>query len=250
MRVAAGAGGGGAGDHVSDHVSDRAPDQALVRAVSLEVGYDHPVCPPITAAVRPGQVLAVVGANGSGKSTVLRTVVGVLEPLGGQLQVLGAAVDDRSAQVRAALAVDLGDDAFFPALTVREHLLLTCYGHAVPDPDEVVEHLLEEFALTERAQALPSALSSGQRRRLLLSAALARPRSLLVLDEPEQRLDAGMRRSLAQRLVEERDGGGAALIATHDPQVVLTAATCALVISPAGADLVTPGEAAAAIAQL
>jgi hypothetical protein len=91
----------------------------------------------------------------------------------------------------------MGDDAFFPALTVREHLQLTAYGHGVAEPDERVEGLLAEFGLTGRADALPSALSSGQRRRLVLAAALARPRSLLVLDEPEQRLDAGMRRRLA-----------------------------------------------------
>ncbi|SDQ10966.1 ATP-binding cassette domain-containing protein [Quadrisphaera sp. DSM 44207] len=222
----------------------------LVRAVELGIGHDLPVCPPVTFAVRPGDAVAVVGANGAGKSTLLRTVVGLLDPLAGQLQVLGRDVDERSVEFRAAVAADLGDDAFFPALTAREHLLLTCCGHGVGEPAEVVDALLEEFGLTARAEALPAALSSGQRRRLLLAAALARPRSLLVLDEPEQRLDAGMRRALIRRLVEEREIGGAVLLATHDPAVVLGAATCGLLITEGSAEVVEPDAAAAAIEAL
>ncbi|MPV36234.1 ABC transporter ATP-binding protein [Georgenia subflava] len=224
------------------------PDtDALVRARELRVGYDLPVCAPVDLTVHAGEVLAVIGANGTGKSTLLRTVVGQLEPLGGRLELLGAPPDERSAQVRSTVAQDLGDDAFFPALTVREHLLLTCYGHGVPAPGEVVEELVEEFGLVSRADALPSALSSGQRRRLLLAAALARPRSLLVLDEPEQRLDAGMRNHLTERLVEEREAGGAVLLATHDPAVVAGAATAVLLI---GEDQVQPLDPAAGAAAI
>jgi ABC-2 type transport system ATP-binding protein len=229
------------------------PSQAgapLVRTRGLVVGYGLPVCPPFDLAVRPGEVVAVIGANGTGKSTLLRTVTGQLEPLGGHVELLGAPVDERSVEVRAGVARDLGDDAFFPALTVREHLLLTCYGHGVPDPGEVVDELLEEFGLLERADALPAALSSGQRRRLLLAAVFARPRSLLVLDEPEQRLDAGMRDHLTRRLLEERDAGGAVLLATHDPALVAGAATSVVLITEANVRTVDPAAGAAAIAAL
>src|SRR5690625_7879921 len=70
--------------------------------------------------------------------------------------------------------------------------------------------------ISERQNALPTALSSGQRRRLLLAAAFVRPRTLLVLDEPEQRLDSGMRDRLAERLAAEREAGGGVVMATHD----------------------------------
>jgi ABC-2 type transport system ATP-binding protein len=226
------------------------PAAPLVRTRRLLAGYGLPVCPPVDLVVRPGEVVAVIGANGSGKSTLLRTVTGQLEPLGGQAELLGAAVDERSVEVRAGVARDLGDDAFFPALTVREHLLLTCYGHGVPEPDEVVDELLEEFGLLERAEALPTALSSGQRRRLLLAAVFARPRSLLVLDEPEQRLDAGMRDHLTRRLLEEREAGGAVLLATHDPAVVSGAATSVVLLTETKVRTVDPAAGAAAIAAL
>jgi len=229
---------------------DRPGGGPLVRAVALVVGYGLPVCPPVDLVVHPGEAVAVVGANGTGKSTLLRTVTGELEPLGGSVELLGAPADERSVEVRSAVARDVGDDAFFPALTVREHLLLTCYGHGVLEPADVVDQLLEEFGLDERAEALPAALSSGQRRRLLLAAAFARPRSLLVLDEPEQRLDAGMRDHLTRRLLEEREAGGAVLLATHDPAVVTGAATSVVLLGETGVRMVDPAAGAAAIEAL
>ena len=203
----------------------------LLLIEALQVGYGLPVCPPVTVTVEPGSVIAVIGANGSGKSTLLRTVVGLLSPLQGRLEFLGEQIDDRSQVFRADAAVELGDDAFFPTLTVREHLLLTCYGHGVDDPEAVTAAQLEDFGLTERAEAMPAALSSGQRRRLLLAAVFARPRRLIILDEPEQRLDATMRDELTQRLVEEREAGGGVLMATHDPRMVRGAATAVVAIS-------------------
>ena len=222
----------------------------VLRAVGLEVGYGLPVCAPITLELSAGECVAVLGPNGSGKSTFLLSVVGLRPPLGGSLEVLGGAVDERAASFRAAVSSAMGDDAFFPALTVREHVQLTAHGHGVAEPDELVEGLLTEFGLTGRADALPSALSSGQRRRLLLAAALARPRSLLVLDEPEQRLDAGMRRRLAHRLVEECGGGGAVLLACHDAELVAAAATSALLLTEAAAEVVSAADGAAALSGL
>ncbi|WP_285616224.1 ATP-binding cassette domain-containing protein [Kineosporia sp. NBRC 101677] len=216
----------------------------LIEVIDLEVGYGLPVCPPISLAVAPGEVVAVIGANGSGKSTLLRTVVGLLNPLGGTLQMLGTGLDERSTTFRASVASELGDEAFFPSLTVREHLLLTCYGHGVDDPDDVTDHQLEVFGLTERSAALPAALSSGQRRRLALAAAFARPRSLMILDEPEQRLDAAIRDALAGWLVEEREAGGSVLMATHDPVLLVTAATRVLAISDTEVRLVDPERGA------
>lgn len=226
-----------------------APSAApLVAAHGLLVGYaEDPVCPAITLAVRPGEALAVVGQNGAGKSTLLRTVTGILDPLGGTLTVLGGPVDERTRDFRAAVAVLGDDDVFFPALTVAEHLLLVARGHLVPEPEEVVEALLDEFGIADHATALPRALSSGQRRRLLLAAVFARPRSLLVLDEPEQRLDTAMRLQLAGLLAEERDHGGAVLFACHDPAVVRAAATGALLLTPDHARLVSAEDGARAI---
>ncbi len=202
-----------------------------VEADSLLVGYGGaPVCAPVTFDLRPGSALALVGPNGSGKSTVLRAVLGLLTPADGVLRVLGREVDERVQAFRAQVAGVLDDDAWFPALTVAEHLTLTARGHGVPDADDVVDGLLEDFGLTDHADVLPVTLSSGQRRRLLLAAGFARPRSLLVLDEPEQRLDQRMRAALADRLRAETAGGGAVLLATHDPELLAAVADAAVLI--------------------
>lgn len=195
--------------------------QPVIRAVDLLVGYGgEPVCAPVSFTLPPGRALALVGLNGSGKSTVLRAVLGLLEPVGGRVEVLGRPVDEREVGFRTRVSSVLDDDAYFPALTVAEHLYLTARGHGVQGADAVVDELLEEFGLTEHASALPVALSSGQRRRLLLAAGLVRPRSLLVLDEPEQRLDVEGVAWLGKRLAVEKQNGLAILMASHEPALV------------------------------
>lgn len=223
----------------------------LVRATKVLVGYgstaESAVCPPISVAMAPGQAIAVVGANGTGKSTFLRAVAGLLEPLAGEIEVLGTPVDERSQQFRAEVATVLDEDSYLPALTLREHLLLTARGHGGTQVSDLVTDVVEEFGLTARQHALPTALSSGQRRRLLLASAFVRPRTLLILDEPEQRLDAGMRDRLAQRLVEERRAGSGVVLATHDPVLVRTVASSAVLIAEDQVQVVAPEKAAAAI---
>ncbi|WP_459643676.1 ABC transporter ATP-binding protein [Kineococcus sp. NUM-3379] len=219
----------------------------LLAVDALVVGHGAPLLPPLTFALDAGEVLAVVGANGAGKSTLLRTLAGLLPALGGRVHLRGRPLDERTAAYRAAVAADLGDDAFLPGLTVAEHLLLVAAGHGVPEPEAAVAGLLEEFGLTGRAEVFPTAVSSGQRRRLLLAAAFARPRALLLLDEPEQRLDAGMRRAVTARLRQERRRGGAVLVATHDPDLVRGAATAALLVAEDAVRAVGPEAAADAI---
>ncbi|AEE46570.1 ABC transporter ATP-binding protein [Cellulomonas fimi] len=222
----------------------------VVRAQDLLVGYGGtPVCAPVTFTLGAGRAVALVGANGSGKSTVLKTVLGLLTPSQGTLRVLGAPVDERDVTFRTQVASVLDDDAYFPALTVAEHLYLTARGHGVLGADGVVDGLLDEFGLDDHRRALPVALSSGQRRRLLLAAGFARPRSLLVLDEPEQRLDRAMRDRLAQRLVAEKEGGGAVLLATHDPDLVQAVADRAVVVADDVSRVVDPAEAARVISR-
>ena len=78
---------------------------------------------------------------------------------------------------------------------------------------------------------MPAAASSGQRRRLLLASALIRPSSLLILDEPEQRLDPAMRERLGHRIRSYADDGGTVLLVTHDPALLTATAERCLLIS-------------------
>nr|WP_157529342.1 ABC transporter ATP-binding protein [Kibdelosporangium sp. MJ126-NF4]CEL22951.1 ABC transporter ATP-binding protein [Kibdelosporangium sp. MJ126-NF4]CTQ90090.1 ABC transporter ATP-binding protein [Kibdelosporangium sp. MJ126-NF4] len=182
--------------------------------------HDVVVLDAVSFDLASGRAAALVGPNGSGKTTLLRCVVGVDVPDEGDVLFDGAHLDESDPGVRAAVASALDDADFFPELSVVEHLELMARAHGVDQPGEVVAEILSELDLVEQRDQLPITLSSGQRRRFTLGACLVRPRRLLVLDEPEQRLDAAGRAWLAEKLQDEKADGCAILLASHDQQLV------------------------------
>jgi ABC-type multidrug transport system ATPase subunit len=117
----------------------------------------------------------------------------------------------------------LDDIDFFPDLSVAEHLALLAYAHGAGPADTVgdaVEAVLTDLGLAEVRDQLPPTLSSGQRRRMALAGCFVRPRRLLVLDEPEQRLDVAGRKWLIDRLLQEKEDGTAIVFASHDEDIV------------------------------
>lgn len=167
-----------------------------------------------------GTAVALVGRNGAGKSTVLRCITGADKATAGTVELDGRPLDERSPSIRADLAIVLDDMDFFPDLSVVEHLDLFARAHRVDDAEAVVDAVLNEVGLIAQSGQLPGTLSSGQRRRLALASAFVRPRRLLVLDEPEQRLDTAGLEWLAERLAREKADGLGVLLASHAPQLV------------------------------
>lgn len=175
--------------------------------------------------VAAGEAVALTGRNGAGKSTVLRCLVGADRPDSGTIQVEGLTVSETNPQIRRDVASVIDDLDFFPDLSVVEHLDLLARAHGVPDPDHAVDEVLREVQLVAQSGQLPPTLSSGERRRLALATAFVRPRKLLILDEPEQRLDVEGVAWLADRLVAERNRGLAIVLASHEPMLVEKVAT-------------------------
>ena len=175
--------------------------------------------------VREGEAVALTGRNGAGKSTILRCLVGADRPDEGSVEVLGMKMSETNPEVRKAVATVIDDLDFFPDLSVVEHLDLLARAHGIPDSDAAVDEVLDEVQLVPQSGQLPGTPSSGQRRRLALATAFVRPRRLLVLDEPEQRLDVEGVDWLAARLKAERQKGLAIVMASHDPTLVQTVAT-------------------------
>ena len=170
--------------------------------------------------VAAGSAVALVGRNGSGKSTALRCMTGTDEATAGTVELDGTPYDERTVRVRRDVAVVLDDLDFFPDLSVVEHLDLLARAHRVDDADEVVDQILNDLGLIPQSGQLPGTLSSGQRRRLSLASAFVRPRRLLVLDEPEARLDTDGVEWLSRRLVEEKQAGLAIVFASHSEALV------------------------------
>lgn len=175
--------------------------------------------------VAAGEAVALTGRNGAGKSTVLRCLVGSERPDEGTVEVNGTPVSETNPQIRRDVATVIDDLDFFPDLSVVEHLDLLARAHGIPNADDAVDEVLHEVQLVPQSGQLPGTLSSGQRRRLALATAFIRPRKLLILDEPEQRLDTEGVEWLADRLVAERQRGLAIVMASHDPTLVERVAT-------------------------
>ncbi|MGW6442177.1 ABC transporter ATP-binding protein [Lentzea sp. NPDC055074] len=176
-----------------------------------------PVFAGLSFAAGPGEAVAVVGANGSGKSTLLRCLVGAEALDTGHVLFEGAPLDESSPAFRAAVASLLDDADYFPDVSVVEHLRLLAWLHS---SDADVSSVLAEVGLGPVADQLPPTLSSGQRHRLGLASCFVRPRSVLVLDEPEQRLDTAGRAWLRSRLLAEKEAGVAVVFASHDQDLV------------------------------
>jgi len=193
---------------------------------------ERPVIEDLTFTLRAGRAIALVGPNGAGKTTVLKCIVGSAEPAAGEILLDGQPIDERAEMVRRHVASLLDDLDFFPDLTVAEHLDLLARAHGNATPEDLVDTVLHDVGMLGAAEQLPGSLSSGQRRRLALATALVRPRKLLVLDEPEARLDSAGVTWLAEMLIAEKKTGTSILFASHDAALVDAVADETVTLTP------------------
>ena len=169
--------------------------------------------------VRRGECVALIGANGSGKSTAVRAIAGLLEPTDGSVRVCGhdPHEEPEAEEARAALALVPDTPLLYDDLTVREHLELVTLSHGIDEDgvDERIDALLDRLGLGARADFVPRELSRGMRQKTQLACALVRPAALLVLDEPVVGLDPPSQLLLGELLREAKRGGVAVLLTTH-----------------------------------
>ncbi|MFQ5342510.1 MAG: ATP-binding cassette domain-containing protein [Anaerolineae bacterium] len=170
-----------------------------------------------------GEVVAIVGANGAGKTTLLRCVMGLIRPKQGQVELLG---QDTRAMSTSDLAARVGfvpqnAGAMLFADSVEEEIAFTRRSHALP-PDG--RGVLETFQLTPLAEQYPWDLSVGERQRVAIAAFLAAEPELLLLDEPTRGLDYRQKATLTSILRQHQAAGQAALLVTHDVELVAAAA--------------------------
>lgn len=170
-----------------------------------------------------GGCVALVGHNGSGKSTAIGCVAGRLRPTSGSVRVDSTDIVATRDPVASRRVMSVVPDtaAFYPDLTVREHLEVVALAHGLGrSTDDAVDAVLDDLGLTDRAGQLPQQLSAGLRQKAQLACGLVRPFELLVLDEPAQYLDAAATAWLLARLRRARDEGVGILLSSHDPAFV------------------------------
>jgi heme exporter protein A len=175
-------------------------------------------------ALPPGGALVLTGANGSGKSSLLRLMAGLTPPEAGVLAWDGVPVADDPAAHRARLHFIGHADALKPVLTVAETLAFWAgmRGGAALEP------ALDRFRLAALAETPCRLLSQGQRRRLALARLVASPAALWLLDEPLAGLDEDAVADLADAIAAHRAAGGLVVLSTHAPLGLAEAVVVAL----------------------
>ncbi|MCI4344061.1 MAG: ABC transporter ATP-binding protein [Thermoplasmata archaeon] len=171
-----------------------------------------------------GEAVAVVGRSGVGKTTLLRTIAGLLPPTAGSLRRDGEEMTHRPPEARG-LGYIPQSLALFPHRSVAGNVSYPLERKRSPPAASELRLLLDRFGLRELADRRPAQLSGGERQRVAIARALAASPSLLLWDEPLSALDASARSALAELLgsVQRRERIPL-LVVTHDPEVAFSLA--------------------------
>jgi iron complex transport system ATP-binding protein len=178
----------------------------------------------VTLHARPGELVALLGANGVGKTTLLRTLAGLRPANAGDVLVNGRSVASLSHRARALeVAYVLAEDTDIDDILVVDAVRIGRYAFhpwwewgATPDDDAAVERALQAADVQRFAARRVRSLSTGERQRVWLALALAQESSVLLLDEPTSHLDVRVARAMLQLLRAQTYNGKAIVCAMHD----------------------------------
>lgn len=213
----------------------RGHDEHALRAAGVGKKLDEAVLLlPVNVELGFGDCVVLRGPNGSGKTTLLRILAGTMSPSEGKATLDGSPVDERDDSTRAVIAALIGAPATYRDLTLVDHLVLidSTWGHAGGQAEGRSEEILELLEIGHLAERFPHELSSGQQQLFHLSMVLVRPSSILLLDEPEQRLDPDKRDLLTRILLDRKAEGTGLLIACHDPAMTEALAETVVDLQP------------------
>jgi len=194
-----------------------------LEARSVSASIDSEVLlAPVSFTMKEGEALAVQGQNGSGKTTLLRILSGQLRPTGGHAYIDGKPIDERARAIRRTISARIGLPAFARELTAHEHLrfIATTWGRAGSAATDAADSTMAALGIGDLRDRFVNELSSGQTQLLSLATALVRPFEILILDEPEQRLDAARRALVASVVRAEVERGVTVVIASHSADMV------------------------------
>ena len=210
----------------------------ILEGRQLTIGYqDRVVGAGLNVKLENGEVLALLGPNGGGKTTLLKTLLGLLSPKAGEVRLDGAALSSRTVRERARLIAYVPQThiATF-AFSVEAVVLMgrTAHGDLFARPTSqdrmVAAAMLDRLGIAQLAQRPYTMISGGERQLVLLARALAQEPQFIVLDEPTANLDFGNQGKVMREIRALAASGLAVVFSTHDPNHALRFAERALLI--------------------
>ena len=182
-------------------ITKRFGDKTVVNAIDLQV--------------RRGEIYGFLGPNGSGKTTFIRMLCGLLTPDAGTGTCLGYDVRSQQPEIKRHVGYMTQKFSYYEDLSIRENLDFIARIYAVPDRADAVQHSLERLGLANRSHQLAGQLSGGWKQRLALAACLIHSPQLLLLDEPTAGVDPKARREFWHEIHRLAADGLTVLITTH-----------------------------------
>lgn len=185
---------------------------------NVTAGYTKvPVITDITFDVNPGVICGLIGLNGAGKSTTIKTIIGQLTPFSGRVEVEKLSILENQLGYRQSIAVIPESPVLYEELTFREHIEFVARSYNQMN-EETMAHameLVEAFRLTKQLDWFPAYFSKGMKQKVLIVCALMLDVPVYVVDEPFLGLDPLGIRTLLQVLKEKKEKGAAILMSTH-----------------------------------
>lgn len=230
VSVAGGMPGGAVGDTTVSSAADETPTTDATPALTAtDLRFAYPGGADVVAGVdlhlREGEYVGLIGANGAGKSTVARLLVGLLTPQHGTIRLRDEplrGMSRREISSRIGYVFQNPDYQFF-SRTCRDEVAvgLRLHDYSAEEAKELATAVLDELGMAKFADHHPHFLSRGQRRRVAVASMLAMRPQVLVLDEPTTGLDSGAATAMLDLVDELRDRGHAVLLLTHEMWAVL-----------------------------
>ena len=171
----------------------------------------------LSLSIPEAEVFGLLGPNGSGKTTTINCLTGLLKPTEGRIKVGGFDVNTEGSKARGILGVSPQETAVYPYLTGRENVRLFGALYSVPKKrlDAGVDRVLEKVGLLEEAGRRVGKYSGGMKRRVSIAMALVQDPRIVLLDEPTVGMDPQSRRAVWDFVMELRDEGKTVVITTH-----------------------------------
>jgi ABC-2 type transport system ATP-binding protein len=190
-------------------------DNAIdVRGLNKYFGDKH-VVKDLSLQVGRGEILGFLGPNGSGKTTAIRMLCGLLTPDSGEGHCLGYDITTQSDAIKREVGYMTQKFSYWEDLSIRENLDFVARVYELANRKHVVDEALETLGLTSRSSQLARSLSGGWKQRLALAACMLRHPKLLLLDEPTAGVDPNARRDFWEELHSLASQGVSVLISTH-----------------------------------